>query len=86
MLFRATAQVLIRWALQRGTSVLPKSANPGRIASNFDVLDWRLTPENQQALSSLPYRVSRLLLAGQIDKIWFRCKRCILICCLKVCM
>ncbi|WIA08297.1 hypothetical protein OEZ85_007740 [Tetradesmus obliquus] len=53
---KSPAQVLIRWALQRGTSVLPKSANPGRIASNFDVLDWQLTPEDQQALSSLPYR------------------------------
>jgi hypothetical protein len=51
-------QVLIRWALQRGTSCLPKSANPGRIASNFDVIDWQLQPEDQQALDSLPYRVS----------------------------
>jgi hypothetical protein len=51
-------QVLIRWALQRGTSCLPKSANPGRIASNFDVLDWQLRPEDQQALSTLLYRVS----------------------------
>jgi diketogulonate reductase-like aldo/keto reductase len=51
-------QVLIRWALQRGTSCLPKSANPGRIASNFDAMDWQLQPEDQQALDSLPYRVS----------------------------
>jgi hypothetical protein len=51
-------QVLIRWALQRGTSCLPKSANPERIASNFDVLDWQLTPEDQQALDTLLYRVS----------------------------
>lgn len=66
--------MLIRWALQRGTSVLPKSAKPGRIASNFDVLDWQLTPEDQQALSSLPYRVSRLLRAGQMWCLYTRCK------------
>jgi hypothetical protein len=55
----AAVQVLIRWALQRGTSCLPKSANPGRIAANFDVLDWQLQPEDQQALDTLPYRVSK---------------------------
>lgn len=52
------AQVLIRWAIQRGTMVLPKSANADRIAANFDVLDWQLKEEDQQALSSLPHRVS----------------------------
>jgi hypothetical protein len=57
-------QVLIRWALQRGTSCLPKSANPGRIAANFDVLDWQLQSEDQQALDTLPYRVSK---HGMVD-------------------
>lgn len=46
-------QVLIRWAVQRGTSVLPKSVNPSRIRSNLDVFDWELTQEDFEALSSL---------------------------------
>ena len=49
-------QVLIRWAVQRGTSVLPKSTNPDRIASNLAVLDWGLTAADMAALSCLGYQ------------------------------
>ncbi|RMZ56070.1 hypothetical protein APUTEX25_004494, partial [Auxenochlorella protothecoides] len=47
-------QVLIRWALQHGTSVIPKSTSPARIAGNLQVLDWELTEEDMAALSTLP--------------------------------
>ena len=50
--------MLIRWAIQRGTSVLPKSANAERIAANFDVLDWQLSDEDMHTLSNLDYNVS----------------------------
>lgn len=50
-------QVLVRWALDRGCSVLPKSTNAERIAANLAVLDWQLAPEDSQLLSNLPYRV-----------------------------
>jgi len=47
------SQVLIRWALQHGTSVIPKSTSRTRIRSNLQVLDWELSPDDYAALSSL---------------------------------
>ena len=48
--------MLIRWAVQRGTSVLPKSTDPERIASNLAVLDWSLGEADMAELSSLDYQ------------------------------
>ena len=53
---RSPAQVLIRWGVQRGTSVLPKSTNGERIASNLDVTSWSLGPDDFDALSSLGHQ------------------------------
>ena len=37
------AQVVLRWHLEHGIAVIPKSARPDRIAANFDVLRFSLT-------------------------------------------
>ena len=50
---RTPAQVLIRWSLQLGNVVIPRSANPERIASNFDVFDFELATEHMDALNGL---------------------------------
>lgn len=50
---RTPAQVLIRWSLQLGNVVIPRSANPERIASNIDVFDFELADEHMQALDGL---------------------------------
>jgi 2,5-diketo-D-gluconate reductase A len=50
---RTPAQVLIRWSLQLGNVVIPRSANPERIAGNFDVLDFELADEHMEALNGL---------------------------------
>ncbi|MEM6991443.1 MAG: aldo/keto reductase [Myxococcota bacterium] len=47
------AQVLIAWALARGTAVIPKSTNPERIAANLAATKLSLTPEDMQALAGL---------------------------------
>ena len=50
---RTPAQVLIRWAIQRGTSTVPKSVTPARIQANWDVFSWELTDEQMAELSAL---------------------------------
>lgn len=42
---KSPAQVALRWGLQMGHSVLPKSTNEGRLKENFDVFDWSV-PED----------------------------------------
>ncbi|KAG5404442.1 hypothetical protein IGI04_010561 [Brassica rapa subsp. trilocularis] len=39
---KSPAQVALRWGLQMGNSVLPKSTNEGRIRANFEVFDWSI--------------------------------------------
>jgi 2,5-diketo-D-gluconate reductase A len=53
---RTPAQVLIRWHLQLGNIVIPKSVNPTRIASNFDVFDFELGADEMASISSLDDR------------------------------
>jgi 2,5-diketo-D-gluconate reductase A len=50
---RTSAQVIIRWHLQIGNIVIPKSVNPERIASNFDVFDFELRDDDVKSISSL---------------------------------
>ncbi|MDC0834283.1 aldo/keto reductase [Geitlerinema sp. CS-897] len=47
------AQVLISWAIHRGTAVIPKSVNPARIAQNLAAVEVSLTPEDMQDIARL---------------------------------
>ena len=44
---------MIRWALQRGHTVIPKSARPQRIEENADVFDFKLTEDQMKKLDGL---------------------------------
>ncbi|TXI52180.1 aldo/keto reductase [Mycolicibacter arupensis] len=50
---KTPAQVLLRWHLQLGNIVIPKSVNPERIVSNFDVFDFELGTAQMAEISSL---------------------------------
>jgi 2,5-diketo-D-gluconate reductase A len=50
---KTPAQVIIRWHLQIGNIVIPKSVNPERIVSNFDVFDFQLSEDDVRSISSL---------------------------------
>src|ERR1019366_3564747 len=50
---KTPAQVMLRWGLQHGRSVIPKSTKPSRIAENIDVFDFELSPNELAAIDDL---------------------------------
>jgi len=57
---KTPAQVALRWGLQSGHSVLPKTTKESRIKENFDVFDWSI-PEELMAKFSEIKQASSLL-------------------------
>ena len=45
--------MLIRWHVQLGTIVIPKSVTPKRIVSNFDVFDFELSEADMTSIAAL---------------------------------
>ena len=50
---KSPAQVMLRWHLQEGRWVIPRSTKPHRIAENFDVFDFDLTGDELAAIDAL---------------------------------
>ncbi len=50
---KTPAQVVIRWHLDSGLVVIPKSVNPARLRENVDVFDFRLDPDDMDRVAAL---------------------------------
>lgn len=50
---RTAAQVVLRWHIQRGDIVFPKTVNPDRMKSNFELFDFELDERAMEAISAL---------------------------------
>ena len=50
---KSPAQVMLRWGVQQGRSVIPKSTKPARIAENLDVFDFELSAAELVAIDAL---------------------------------
>ena len=50
---KTTGQVVLRWHLQLGNVVFPKSVTPERIAENFEIFDFHLTDAEMDAIAAL---------------------------------
>ena len=50
---KTPAQVVLRWHIQRGDVVFPKSSTPERIVSNFQIFDFSLDDDDMQAITGL---------------------------------
>lgn len=55
---KTSAQVMLRWNIQRGVSVLPKSTHIERMEQNFNVFDFALTEEDMAAIAALDTQTS----------------------------
>ncbi len=55
---KTPAQVMLRWNIQRGVVVIPKSVHRERMEENLDVFDFVLSPEDMEAISALDRGVS----------------------------
>lgn len=69
---KTTAQVMLRWHIQRGVVVIPKSTHYERMAENFDVFDFTLSDEDMTAIAALDRNTSVFFSHTNPDMVeWF---------------
>ncbi|KAL9303319.1 hypothetical protein ACSQ67_020582 [Phaseolus vulgaris] len=68
---KTPAQVALRWGLQSGHSVLPKSTNESRIKENFDVFDWSIPEELMAKFSEIKQAIFLFFLDRLIKATFF---------------
>ena len=50
---RSSAQILLRWGIQRSTAVIPKTSRPERLAENLNLFDFALTAKEMRSINKL---------------------------------
>ena len=50
---KSAVQITLRWLIQKGVAIIPKSANPKRIAQNIDIFDFELSDSEMQTVAQL---------------------------------
>ena len=50
---KTVGQVILRWNIERGVSIIPKSVHRSRMEENFDIWDFSLTPDDMKAIATL---------------------------------
>ncbi|MDX1929399.1 MAG: aldo/keto reductase [Pirellulaceae bacterium] len=50
---KTAAQVVLRWGVQRGTAVIPKTSQPQRLVENLNIFDFELTSDEMQSIARL---------------------------------
>ena len=69
---KSPAQIIIRWHIQKGFSVIPGSSNPANIKSNFEALDFVLTDEEMEQIHALNKEKRYFTMPYEDQLKWFR--------------
>lgn len=58
---KSTAQVILKWNIQRGIAVIPKSTHKNRMEENIDVFDFELTQDEMLQIAALDLAKPQML-------------------------
>ena len=67
---KTAAQVALRWNIQRGVVVIPKSVHEDRMKQNFEVFDFSLTPEDMDKIKTMDIGHSEIV--NHFDPQWIK--------------
>ncbi len=70
---KTVAQVVLRWNIQRGVAVIPKSVHKERMIENFDIFDFELTQNEMDKISVLDLKKPQMLdtlVPSEVDRLY----------------
>ena len=72
---KTVAQIILHWLVQRGVVVIPKSVRKERIAENFDIFDFELSPGDMDAIAGLDKKTSSFFDHRDPEMVKWLCSR-----------